>query len=79
MDRNDATERMDGKGFRLDLRPETGVVGVVYVFVLFAIAHWELTGSSPAGMPAMEFLLFPVIASLLGASLLWIVVQVGCL
>jgi hypothetical protein len=50
-----------------------------YVFVLFAIAHWELTGSSPAGMPAMEFLLFPVIASLLGASLLWIVVQVDCL
>jgi hypothetical protein len=49
------------------------------VFLIFVIAHRELTGSSPAGMPAMEFLLFPVLASLLGASLLWIVVHLGCL
>ena len=77
MDRNDITEPMDRKWFRLDLPPEAGLVGAALVFLIFAIAHRELTGSSPAGMPAIEFLLFPVLASLLGASLLWIVVHAG--
>ena len=79
MDRNDVTQPMDGNWFRLDLPPEAGLVGVALVFLIFAIAHWEVTRSSSAGMPAMEFLLFPVLASLMGASVLWIVVHVGYL
>ena len=77
MDRNDVTEPMDRKRFRLDLPPGAGLVGAALVFLIFAIAHQELTGSSPTSMPAIEFLLFPVLVSLLGASLLWIVVHVG--
>lgn len=75
MDRNDATGGTEGQ-----------LAGAGLAFLVFAIAHRELTGSPPVGMSAADlalfytgFLLFPVLGSLLGATLLWFTVYVGCL
>lgn len=86
LNKDDATERMDRKWFRLDLPPEDRLVGAVWAFIIFAVAHRVLTGSPPPGMPAMDlalfytgFLLFPVLGSLLAATLLWFAGYIGCL
>ncbi len=76
---------MDTKWFRLDLPPQDRLIGAAFVFVIFAVAHRELTGLPVAGVSAANLALFYMGFTIPGtrfaptAALLWLAVYAGCL
>jgi phosphoglycerol transferase MdoB-like AlkP superfamily enzyme len=86
MDKNDDTQRIGRKRFRLDLSREDRIIGAAVIFVIFAVAHRELTGLPAVGVSAADlalfytgFLMLSVLGSLLAAALVWFAAYVGCL